>query len=107
MKPFATLALLTALTPMLAAGQGAGSLFKGADLALGEKLFREHQCAECHSRRVGGDGSAIFRPQGRINTPAALRAQVEQCSQSLNLKLFPEEVNSIAAVLNRDYYHFK
>ncbi len=107
MKPFATLAVLATLAPLLAAGQSATILFKGADLALGEKLFREHQCAECHSRKVGGDGSAIFRPQGRINTPAALRTQVERCSQSLNLKLLPGEVNSIAAVLNRDYYHFK
>lgn len=82
------------------------ALFKDADLALGERLIAEHQCAACHQRRVGGDGSAIYRPQGRINTPGRLRGMVEQCSLQLNLALFPEEITAIAAVLNRDHYRF-
>ena len=71
--------LLLAVTPLfvspLAQGQtpNAASLFQGADLALGERLLAEHNCAACHSRKVGGDGSAIYRPQGRINTPGFLR----------------------------------
>ena len=85
----------------------AASLFQGADLALGERLLAEHNCAACHSRKVGGDGSAIYRPQGRINTPGFLRGMVEQCNMELKLSLFPEEVTSIAAVLNRDHYKFK
>jgi hypothetical protein len=32
---------------------------------------------------------------------------VEQCNTELNLGMFPEEVNSVAAVLNRDHYRFK
>jgi len=31
---------------------------------------------------------------------------VEQCNTELNLGLFPEEVTSVAAVLNRDHYRF-
>jgi len=85
----------------------AAELFKDADLALGSKLIAEHQCTACHVRKVGGDGSAIYRPQGRINTPGFLRGMVEQCNTELNLGMFPEEVNSVAAVLNRDYYRFK
>ncbi len=81
--------------------------FAGADLALGQKLLAEHRCAECHARRVGGDGSAIYRPAGRINHPDALRAMVETCSLELKLQLFPEEVDAIAAVLNRDHYRFR
>ena len=81
--------------------------YKDADLPLGERLLAEHQCSACHSRKVGGDGSAIFRPQGRINTPGFLRGMVEQCNMELKLSLFPEEVTSIAAVLNRDHYKFK
>jgi hypothetical protein len=81
--------------------------YQGADLLLGEKLLQEHRCAECHSRKVGGDGAAIYRPQGRINTPGSLRGMVEQCNLELNLALFPDEVTAIAAVLNRDHYHFK
>ncbi len=101
------MAALAALTPLVAVGQSAAVLYKDADLALGEKLLHEHRCAECHSRKVGGDGSAIFRPQGRINTPGLLRGMVEQCNTELNLSLFPEEVTSISAVLNRDHYRFK
>jgi len=77
-----------------------------ADLALGEKLIREHRCNECHARKFGGDGSGIYRPEGRIGTPAALLAMVQMCSTELNLSLFPDEVMSIAAVLQRDHYRF-
>jgi len=77
-----------------------------ADLALGQKLLREHNCAACHARRVGGDGSAIYRPTGRVNTPSALVTMVERCNTELNLQLFPEDVLSVAAVLQRDHYRF-
>jgi hypothetical protein len=56
---------------------------------------------------VGGDGSAIYKPAGRLNSPGLLRGMVEQCNTELNLGLFPEEVNSISAVLNRDHYRLK
>lgn len=90
-----------------ATAQTAADLYKEADLPLGEKLLRDHRCAECHSRKVGGDGAAIYRPKGRINTPGALRGMVETCNLELNLALFPDEVTSISAVLNRDHYRFK
>ena len=85
----------------------AATLYQGADLPLGDKLLREHRCAECHSRKLGGDGSAIYRPQGRINSAAALRGMVEQCNLELNLSLFPDEVTATSAVHNRDHYRFK
>lgn len=99
------LSVLAALS--LSAYCQVGALFDGADLALGEQLIAEHQCAACHQRKVGGDGSAIYRPSGRINAPGVLRGMVEQCNTELNLGLFPEEVTAVAAVLNRDYYRFK
>lgn len=83
------------------------AIFRDADLALGEKLIRQHNCNQCHAQRVGGDGSAIYRPHGRINTAGLLRGMVEQCSVTLNLQLWPEEVTAVAAVLNRDHYRFK
>jgi hypothetical protein len=85
----------------------AAQLFADADLALGVKLMREHRCAECHASKFGGDGSAVYRPRGRISTPGFLRGMVEQCNTELNLGLFPEEVTAVAAVLNRDHYRFK
>lgn len=92
--------------PMLALAQG-GPIFKDADLSLGEKLIAEHKCSACHARRVGGDGSEIYRPQGRINSAGALRSMVEYCNTELGLSLFPEEVLAMAAVLDRDHYRFE
>jgi len=89
-----------------AIGQVPG-LYAGADLAEGARLIELHKCSACHARQVGGDGSDIYNPQGRIKTLGLLRGMVEACNTQLNLGLFPEEVNSIAAVLNRDYYKFE
>ena len=93
----------------LAAGARAEvpEVFKGTDLKLGEQLIAEHKCAACHAQKVGGDGSSIYRPKGRISNAAYLRGMVEQCNTELNLGMFPEEVTSVAAVLNRDHYRFK
>lgn len=82
-------------------------IFKGADLILGEKLVTVHKCTACHIQKVGGNGTAIYRPLGRISTAGFLRGMVDQCNTELNLGLFPEEVNAVAAVLNRDHYKFK
>jgi len=89
-----------------ARAQGA-EIFKGADLALGEKLIAEHKCVACHASKVGGDGSAMYKPTGKIHTAGLLRGMVEMCNTTMNLGLFPEEVTAVAAVLNRDHYKFK
>jgi len=89
-----------------ARAQGA-EIYKGADLALGEKMITEHKCVACHVSKVGGDGSAMYKPLGKINTAGLLRGMVEMCNTSMNLGMFPEEVNAVAAVLNRDHYKFK
>ncbi len=91
---------------MLTSAMAQAPLFHDADLKLGEKLIADNKCVACHQQKVGGDGSAIYKPAGRINTAGFLRGMVEQCNTELNLGLFPEEVNSIAAVLNRDHYRF-
>ena len=107
MQRFVRMASLAALVLGPLAAQAQPAIFKGADLKVGAQLIAEHQCAACHTRRVGGDGSAIYKPAGRINTPAFLRGMVEQCNTELNLGMFPEEVTAVAAVLNRDHYKFK
>jgi hypothetical protein len=100
-----------ALCMVLFAGGGAlaqgAAVFDGADTRLGERLMAQHRCDACHSQKVGGDGSAIYRPLERISTAGFLRGMVEQCNTEMNLGLFPEEVTAIAAVLNRDHYRFK
>lgn len=105
MKNFVLCFLSVMLTSLQA--QELPALYKGADLKLGEKLIADNKCSACHQKKVGGDGSAIYRPAGRINNPGALRGMVEQCNTEMNLALFPEEVTAIAAVLNRDHYRFK
>jgi mono/diheme cytochrome c family protein len=87
--------------------QAGAEIFRDADLALGQRLIKEHRCAECHVRKVGGDGSALYKPMGRVNTAGLLRGMVEQCNTELNLGLFPEEVTAVAAVLNKEHYRFK
>jgi mono/diheme cytochrome c family protein len=82
-------------------------IFKGADLANGEALIAQHKCVQCHTSKVGGDGSAIYKPAGRINTAGYLRGMVTQCNATLNLQMFDEDITDVAAVLNRDHYHFK
>ena len=94
-----------AMATGLARAQGAGP-FHDADLALGDRLIAEHRCAACHQRKVGGDGNAIYRPKGRIGNAVQLRTMVEYCNTDLGLSLFPDEVNAIAAALNRDHYRF-
>ena len=82
-------------------------LFKDADLQLGQQLIATHRCEACHARRVGGDGSDIYNPAGRIKNASLLRGMVEYCNTELNLGMFPEEVTSVAAVINQRHYKFK
>ncbi|MCZ8252506.1 MAG: hypothetical protein O9318_08565 [Hylemonella sp.] len=98
--------LLIAAAWALSAQAQEPAIFQGADLRLGAQLLAEHKCAACHQQKVGGDGSAIYRPNGRINSAGLLRGMVEHCNTELNLGLFPEEVTALAAVLNRDHYRF-
>jgi hypothetical protein len=100
---------LTALLPLFLTTVWAQtpSIYQEADFPLGEKLIAENKCSACHQKRVGGNGNAIYKPAGRINAPGVLRGMVEQCNTELSLGLFPDEVTSIAAVLNRDHYRFK
>lgn len=100
-KLFAILALCASFQ---AQAEVVPALYEGADLKLGEKLIADHKCSACHAKNVGGDGSAIYRPAGRVSTLGALRGMVEACNQQLNLGFFPDEVTSISAVLNRDHY---
>ncbi len=104
LQPMRTYPALLSLLAFSAFAEPA--VFHGADLKQGEQLIAEHKCAACHAQKAGGDGSAIYRPQGRISNAAFLRGMVEQCNTELNLGMFPEEVTSVAAVLNRDHYHF-
>ncbi|GAA6141083.1 hypothetical protein [Hydrogenophaga sp. 5NK40-0174] len=105
----AAMAMCMSMAAGHASAQGA-EIFKDlspADYVHGETLIKQHQCTECHARKMNGDGAAIYRPDGRINSAPLLRGMVEQCNSTLNLQLWPEDVNAVAGVLNRDHYKFK
>ncbi len=100
---FKNLVLLATLS-WLGAGQVVAAQEHADEIRLGASLIEQHRCADCHARKVGGDGSAIYRPGLRITSASALRGMVEQCNTELNLGMFPEEVGAVARVLNQRHY---
>lgn len=104
---FTSALVLTLASALASTAAAEPAIFKEADLKLGEQLMVQNKCSQCHIGRVGGDGSDVYNPKGRINEPGLLRGMVEQCNSTLNFQMFPDEVTSVAAVLNRDHYKFK
>ena len=107
--PYLAPALLAASLMLVmgkAQAQGA-AIFQGADLRLGEQLIAQNKCSQCHATKVGGDGSAMYKPMERLKNAGSLRGMVDYCSTQLNLGFFPEDSTDVAAALNRKHYHFK
>lgn len=85
-----------------------GVVLAGGDPATGEKMVKEHACASCHQRLVGGDGSALYtRSDRKVTSKEKLAAQVSFCSTQLKTGWFPEDEEHVVAWLNHRYYHFK
>ena len=107
MQVSALSALILSCAVWAASAHAQTGFFKDADLGLGEKLIAQSKCVACHVSKVGGDGNAMYKPLGRINSPPALRGMVEYCNTELNLGFFPEDTNAVAAVLNLKHYKFR
>ena len=85
-----------------------GAALAGGDPATGEKMVKEHACASCHQRLIGGDGSALYtRADRKVTSKDKLVAQVSFCSTQLKTGWFPEDEEHVVAWLNHRYYHFK
>jgi cytochrome c5 len=57
-------------------------------------------CTQCH-------GSEVYtRADRKVTSKDALDTQVRMCEQNLGLKWFDDEVNSVAKLLNKEYYKF-
>lgn len=81
--------------------------FAAADPKVGQTLH-DKQCAACHVRLVGGDGSEIYtRKEHLIKSLTALHQRVSMCAAQINAKWFPEDEDNVAAYLNQHYYKFK
>ncbi|WP_341645157.1 c-type cytochrome [Thauera sp. SDU_THAU2] len=82
--------------------------FPDGDPAEGKAMHAKH-CVECHARQFGGeDGTEIYtRFERRVTTASALAQQITTCTTMLNLDLFPEDEQHLAAYLNQHYYKFQ
>jgi len=77
------------------------------DAAEGKKLVDEKKCEACHHNKTMGDAKAIYlRKDRKVSTPAQLKARVALCNTELNLQLFPDDEEHIAAFLDQTYYKF-
>ena len=73
--------------------------------AEGRELVEANKCEACHQGRIAGPvGTIYLRKDRKVKSWANLKSQVGMCSAQLNLKLFPEDEESIAAFLNETYY---
>lgn len=75
--------------------------------AEGKKLVDANKCELCHHNKTMGDAKAIYlRKDRKVTSWEKLKAQVTACNTQLNLGLFPEDEEHIAAYLNQAYYKF-
>jgi len=96
--PLLLLFAFLAVPPVIAAGP---------DAAEGKKLVDEKKCEICHNNVTLGDAKAVYlRKDRKVTTLSKLKSQVAACNTELNLGLFPEDEDHIAAYLNREYYKF-
>ena len=71
----------------------------------GQKLVQSHKCETCHQEKVYGPvGTIYLRKDRKVTSWAKLKSQVAACNSMLNIGLFPEEEDHIAAFLNETYY---
>jgi hypothetical protein len=94
----ALLALL-ALVPAVAPAAG--------DVEAGRTRAAAPRRAPCHQAKTLGDASAVYlRKDRKVTSMAKLKAQVALCNSELNLGLFPEDEEHVAAYLDQTYYRF-
>ena len=100
--------LLTVLVPIILATTAQAAPFEKGNAETGKALFEKNKCSSCHISTYGGDGSKMFtRADRKIKSASSLLTQITRCSSNLNLSLFDEDEENIAAFLNKNYYKFK
>jgi hypothetical protein len=92
------------LLALLSIGPGARA---EDEVSVGKKLVEEHRCEICHNNRTMGDAKAIYlRKDRKVTSLEKLKSQVAMCNSQLNLQMFPEDEEHVAAYLNATYYKF-
>jgi len=101
-RNFLVLAMLLAFTPALA----------GEDEAIvrGRELMTQNQCnGACHQAKAPeGDPAKLYtRANAKVKSLDGLKRQVERCVAMVGAHVAPDEIDSVVAALNADYYKFK
>ena len=76
-----------------------------ADVAAGRALS-DRDCVACHRQKFGAPETIYVRPDRKVMTLAALRAQVARCNTELAIQYFPDEEEQVTAYLNATHYRF-
>lgn len=72
------------------------------------KALHDKACISCHSRMYGGDGTKIYTRDDRLlSTRQGLLQRVAVCSTQAGTGWNRDQEASVAAWLNRQYYHFE
>ena len=83
------------------------ALHAAGDPVAGKKLVEEKKCEICHNNQTLGDAKAVYlRKDHKVTSWAKLKSQVAACNSQLNLQMFPDDEEDVAAYLNDTYYHF-
>jgi len=71
------------------------------EMSVNGLTFKDANCETCHSNQV-------YQRENRIiKSYPSLVAMVERCNTNLDAGWFPDDVEDVAAYLNRTYYHFE
>jgi hypothetical protein len=68
--------------------------------ALRGKTLHDSRCTSCH------DSSVYTRPDHKIRSLDALRAQVSRCSQAAGANWSGNEISDVVEYLDQNYYRF-
>lgn len=77
------------------------------DAAAGRKLVEEKKCEACHQKTHGKAKPIYLRENRKVTSWEKLKAQVAMCNSELNLGLFPEDEEHVAAFLDQAYYKLR
>ena len=95
------------LFTVLAALSFPAAVHAAGDPVAGKKLVEEKKCEICHNNQTLGDAKAVYlRKDHKVTSWAKLKSQVAACNSQLNLQMFPDDEEDVAAYLNETYYHF-
>ncbi|MCR4298332.1 MAG: c-type cytochrome [Gallionella sp.] len=105
MKP--AMKLNAALILLCAATAASADPFPKGNAMAGQELFTKHDCNRCHNSIMKGDGNNIFtRIDRKVKTPDDLINQIGMCRDGIGVQLTAQQMQDLAAYLNR-YYKLK